>query len=293
MKMRYTYNRIFDPPVVAGVHANEGSEPADDKMYVFDDEDVILAVNLAIASGRPLLVYGPAGSGKSALAPNIARELQAPLFSQVMTSRTDFSELLWKFDSIKRLADAQTQRLLKEEEYVVHGVLWEALASQANPQNPVPAVVLLDEIDKASPDLPNGLLGPLGSLSFRGPQGNDVSSASGKAPLIIITSNNDRELSRPFLRRCVVVTLKPPTKNHLMGVAAARFGKATAAAFEDVASAIGNRYLEPGAPLSDLPSTGEFLDAIRASIELDIRPETPAWRFLSKAILAKYDSVQV
>lgn len=160
---------------------------------MFDDDEVVLAVNVALKTGRPLLLFGPPGSGKSTLAPNVARILGWEYYAHVVTARTEPEDLLWRFDALKRLNDAQAKQLVDDMgHYYTKGPLWRAFAAPGGKRS----VVLIDEIDKADPDLPNSLLGPLGSLSFPVPWDDEqsVSVPPERAPFVVITTNDEREL---------------------------------------------------------------------------------------------------
>jgi MoxR-like ATPase len=251
--------------------------------YVKDIED---AVQVALATNRPLLVSGPPGSGKSSLAPNVARRLGWRYYTLVIGSRTQASDLLWSFDAVRRLADAQTQQLRRRNEhYLEPGVLWwafepasarrrgladgeiETADFAAEPDELAlarsadePAVVLIDEIDKADPDVPNDLLVPLGSYQFRTPGG--MVKARHK-PLVIITTNRERDLPPAFKRRCIELPLEAPDVARLVEIAKLHFG----AVDERIYRAFAERTYAAGQDMAKgerPPSTAEFLDAIHA-----------------------------
>lgn len=170
------------------------------------------ALILAYAARRPLLVRGEAGSGKSQIARAAAQVMGyvEPLV-EVIHPRFEALDLLYRLDAVERLADAQVQQLdPTNQKYVKPGRLWDAIElmrlSQINP------VLLIDEIDKADADVPNALLDVLGNRSFAVPPLNNfiVRADSGRLPLIIITTNEERELPSAFVRRCIVLNLSPP-----------------------------------------------------------------------------------
>lgn len=194
------------------------------------------AVIHAWASGRPLLVRGEAGCGKSQLARAVARVLDVELFPEVIHPRFEATDLLYREDHVARLAQAQLlstiqpkfdghqQRLewleeqLNPTKFVKPGVIWQALA-QAEPANQPAvwprAVVLIDEIDKADSDVPNTLLDVLAHRSFDVPGFDPIGGDHNHAPLIVITTNEDRELPPAFLRRCAVLNVRVDDENEL------------------------------------------------------------------------------
>lgn len=170
------------------------------------------ALALAHAARRPLLVRGEPGSGKSQLARAAALQMNAgaPLV-QVIHPRFEPRDLLYRYDTIRRLADANTRDGIGDDvRYVKPGVLWRAWEVAQSVQ---PVVVLLDEIDKGDADVPNSLLEVMGQRSFRveeSPAMLTPSLPDGAMPLIVITTNEERELPAAFVRRCVVLNLNPP-----------------------------------------------------------------------------------
>lgn len=170
------------------------------------------ALTAAHAAQRPLLVRGEAGSGKSQLARAAARILGTSLHKEVIHARFEARDLLYRFDSLQRLADAQaqlTEKVSQLEGYVRHGKLWQAVQA-CRPRKARP-VLLLDEIDKAEADVPNAMLDVLGNGRFECEWTNEtVQPASGEMPLIVITTNEERELPAAFVRRCLVLNLNPP-----------------------------------------------------------------------------------
>lgn len=176
------------------------------------------ALILAHAARRPLLVRGESGSGKSQLARAAAavRGGQAPLV-EVIHPRFEALDLLYKFDAVARLSDAQLRgddgkSMLDatNRRYVRPGVLWRAYEPAAGAASKL--VVLIDEIDKADADVPNSLLEVLGNRSFDVPhlEHRTIRAGAGSMPLIVITTNEERELPAAFVRRCVVLNLNPP-----------------------------------------------------------------------------------
>ena len=203
----------------------------------------VWAIKAALGARRPLLIRGEPGTGKSELARAAAQVLHRPFVPEVISSRTEPSDLHWKFDAVARLGQAQLlgvtggkDRLesLNETLFLAPGPLWwvfnwetaeqqyeSASVKGARPRQPKPewnwkpqqgTVLLIDEIDKADPDLPNGLLESLGNGEFAVPHLKDVvqCSKTNEPPLVIITTNEERELPAAFVRRCLVLRLALP-----------------------------------------------------------------------------------
>jgi MoxR-like ATPase len=287
--------------------------------------EIALAVRVARATGRPLLLRGDPGSGKSSLAAHVARSLNWRYYEHVVTSRTQTTDLLWTFDAVRRLADAQALERGKHigiHGYVEPGALWWAFDREsalrrgrsADPQRQIsdqPAepnaklnkqrsatdsVVLIDEIDKADPDTPNGLLVPLGSAEFTVAETGDKIRAAtpGAERLIIITTNDERALPQAFLRRCVVLWLEAPEGEELVDIA-----KAHLAAYDgpvkpadvDLARALAREMdgLREAAARDAVraPSTAEYLDALRACRNLHITVGSRQWAQLRDLVLIK------
>ncbi|MFG2825061.1 AAA family ATPase [Kitasatospora sp. NPDC048365] len=275
-----------------------------DQVYVYDEE-IVLAVNIALATGRPLLVRGHPGTGKSSLAPNVARHLRRRFYRTTISSRTRARDLLWTVDEVARLSDASTGQAGPRPHYVVPGVLWWAfepesarrrgVGSAASGPLPDPnegvlkadqAVVLLDEIDKADPDVPNDLLEPLGSYCFRREDGPVVAASA--APLVVVTTNEERDLPKAFLRRCVVLVLRPPLPARLREIAHAHFPAESAGLFADILQFMGGSGdggPAPGAAVTI--STAEYLDTISAAVGTGIRPGDPLWAAVVEATTHK------
>lgn len=274
------------------------------------DEHSIQAVNAALAARRPLLIRGEPGIGKSQLARATAKELGRAYLHQVVDSRTESRDLLWHFDAIERLAKAQlcgalgddketVKKELKVANYLHPGPLWWAFdwqdaAKQAKeiglPEPPQfdggkaenGCLVLIDEIDKAESDVPNGLLEALGAGTFT-PQGYDSQvQVKGIAPLILITTNEERALPDAFVRRCLVLHLELPClpdesetfRNLLVERGRAHFGAALDSVFIEAARLLIEYRIE-SQRLHRLPLPGqaEYLDLLRAVIGLADTPE--------------------
>jgi MoxR-like ATPase len=294
------YERRFDPAASPGRDPVVTPTRRDAEVYLFGKE-VVLAVNVALATTRPLLVFGPPGSGKSALAPNVARILGWRVYSEVVTSATEAQDLLWKVDAVRRLADSQIKDLGDMDDYLTPGVLWWAFdpdtarrvgrrtAAHASPwrnQQGPSAVVLLDEIDKADPDVPNNLLVPLDARTFPIP-GATVQVTEENAPLIVITTNDERDLPRAFVRRCVVLSLTLPTVDDLVSIGEAHLGKRPGDLFRQAAELLVEAREEARSRGEPGPSTAEYLDFLRACLVLGIDVGGEEWRAVANATIAK------
>lgn len=267
--------------------------------HLFDDEQV-RALRAAEAAGRPLLVRGDPGTGKSQLAQAAAVATGRALLSVVVDARSEAHELMWRFDAVARLADAhlaalpggKAPRILRPARYLEPGPLWWAFdwlgaarqlkanrCGGGEPQAPrgwrpdKGSVLLIDEIDKAESDVPNGLLEALGNGRFTVmPTGTVVErAATVPPPLVIVTTNDERELPAAFLRRCVVLTLAlPKGRDELIDFLVER-GRIH---FPELHAAHVNALPEAAAMLAEdrsaadrkgvyLPGLAEYLDLLR------------------------------
>jgi MoxR-like ATPase len=292
--MRYT--KVFDPEVLGagdGSDTERTSDRRDDRVYLFDD-DTVLAVNIALVTRRPLLVLGPPGSGKSTLAPNVARLMRYRFYAEIVTARTEAPDLLWREEAFRQLNDAYRGELGApgDEPYHRPGPLWKALDPDKDGTAPAalrdrPAVVLIDEIDKADPDLPNALLDPLDNLRFEGPDRLPVTVRPDIGPpLVVITSNEERELSAAFRRRCIPLRLRVPELGHLLEVARLHMG----ADFDpDLSREVADLFLAqgaaPGHPAT--ASTAEYLDTLRACRDMELTADSGVWRNVARFAMVK------
>ncbi|MEM7244515.1 MAG: MoxR family ATPase [Acidobacteriota bacterium] len=224
----------FLPESIVGQRQQLPGSEVGSAVHVFDRASVD-AVNSALAAGRPLLLRGEPGTGKSQLARAAAQVLGRPFLASVMDSQVEARDLLWTFDAVTRLADAQVcsvddgspRELLEPKKYIHPGPIWWALdwksagdqaqlAGAPSPEVPEGCseangmVLLLDEIDKADSSVPNGLLQALGERSFSVRDGRTIRATAGVAPLIVLTTNEERALPAAFLRRCLVLHLALP-----------------------------------------------------------------------------------
>jgi MoxR-like ATPase len=253
-----------------------------DGKYVWNPE-IELAISVALATGRPLLLRGATGAGKSSLAIAEAMKRGWRYYEQTITSRTQARELLWEVDQLARLHDAKQGAAEPIRKYIRPGILWWAINpdsarafaphaedpnlnrdEQGNKVEHDRAVVLLDEIDKADPDVPNNLLVPLGSYRFFIEEAVEPIRLERRAPpLIIITSNGERELPPAFLRRCVEYSITDAQEERLLDIAESHFAGETRASLkamlDDVVAARPSAWSGP-----PLPSPAELIDCINA-----------------------------
>lgn len=310
--------KYFDPTAAGGTRNSEtgtvGFRAPSGSVHVYDDE-IILAVNVALTVNRPLFVSGEPGSGKSTLASSVAAVLGWRFYPRVITSRTHARDLEWSFDALRRLGDAQTgqagKNALKSREfYVEPGVLWWAfnpetatrrgmLEKQITNEARVPdpgigvggdegSVVLLDEIDKAEPDVPNDLLEPLDLRQFTVEETQFKVRQGKRKVLVIITTNGERELPPAFLRRCVSLELKPPTESWLTNIAAKLFEKGDQTLNARIAADVMQLRQQAKSLGLRAPSTAEYLDAIQVCRDLDISCDSPIWKQAAHAVLWKH-----
>ena len=185
--------------------------------YIATD-DLMMAVNAAVTLERPLLVKGEPGTGKTMLAEEVAKALDRPLFQWHVKSTAKAQQGLYEYDAVSRLRDSQLgdKKVHEIANYIVRGVLWQAFESD------VPAIVLIDEIDKADIEFPNDLLRELDRMEFYVYETQKLVRARHR-PTVIITSNNEKELPDAFLRRCFFHYIRFPDKETMERIVAVHF----------------------------------------------------------------------
>ncbi len=244
------------------------------------------------------MISGPSGCGKSCLGLNVALSLGRRYYEYVVTARSEARDLLWTFDSLRRLNDAQAKKIKDDKSYVEPGPLWWAFDAESAQRQDVKdpstvdgneAVVLIDEIDKADPDLPNNLLIALGSFQFTvTPTGVTVTGQPERQPLIFITTNQELELPRAFVRRCVVLDLPSPTVDELVEIAGAVLPEKDYD--KDLFYKVAKLAVEPAKDDEDDDggvSTAEYLDTLRACVELEIGVDHESFEKLTQITLRK------
>src|SRR5437667_2424741 len=228
--------------------------------------DLMLAVNAAVTLERPLLVKGEPGTGKTMLAEEVARALGRPLVQWHIKSTTKAQQGLYEYDAVSRLRDSQLgdEHVGDIGHYIKRGVLWDAFASET------PAVVLIDEIDKADIEFPNDLLRELDRMEFYVYETQATIKARHR-PLVIITSNNEKELPDAFLRRCFFHYIKFPDKDTMEQIVDVHFPRLKK---DLLAQALQTFYeVRDIAGLKKKPSTSELLDWLKLLLAEDIPAE--------------------
>lgn len=292
--------KLLEDPGEAITLPKTGSLPAESHLF---EPDTVNAVNAALAASRPLLIRGDPGVGKSQLARAAAHQLGRAFISYVVDARTESRDLLYDFDAVQRLADAQiyaktestenARDLLKEANYLRPGPFWWAFnwndakiktggVSDLVRECPDEwemehgCTVLIDEIDKGEADVPNGLLEVLGSRRFTPKGTSKAVEIQGAAPLVIITTNAERILPDAFLRRCFVMSLELPSQRTdliktLIQRAEGHFPDADKSVLGAAANLLANQ--RDATKTHPRPGQAEFLDLIRAVTQIKQTPE--------------------
>ena len=244
--------------------------------YVATD-DLKVAVNAAVALRRPLLVKGEPGTGKTVLAHQIAAAANAPLIEWNIKSTTKAQQGLYEYDAVARLRDGQLgdERVHDISNYIKKGKLWEAFTS---PQLPV---LLIDEIDKADIEFPNDLLQELDRMEFYVYETKELVKAQ-ERPIVVITSNNEKELPDAFLRRCFFHYIKFPDRETMQAIIDVHFPGIQKILVQKALEIFYDVREVPG--LKKKPSTSELLDWLKLLLHEDMPLEVLQSRDPSKAI---------
>ncbi|NQW01825.1 MAG: MoxR family ATPase [Rhodospirillales bacterium] len=229
-------------------------------------EDLKVAVNAAVTLERPLLVKGEPGTGKTMLAVEIAKALNAPLLEWHVKSTTKAQQGLYEYDAVARLRDSQLgdARVHDISNYILKGKLWEAFQMETRP------VLLIDEIDKADIEFPNDLLLELDRMEFYVYETQQTISAAVR-PIVIITSNNEKELPDAFLRRCFFHYIRFPDEDVMRQIIDVHHPQIHKRLVKEALNVFYNLRDVPG--LKKKPTTSELLDWLKLLMVEDMPPE--------------------
>ena len=244
--------------------------------YIATD-DLKVAVNAAVALERPLLIKGEPGTGKTVLAYELARALNAPLITWHVKSTTKAHNGLYEYDAVSRLRDSQLgdERVHDVRNYLKKGKLWEAFTAPTRP------VLLIDEIDKADIEFPNDLLQELDRMEFY-VQETDETIRAEVRPVVVITSNNEKELPDAFLRRCFFHYIRFPDADTMQDIVEVHFPGIKPRLVSEALKTFYEIRDTPG--LKKKPSTSELLDWLKLLLVDDVAPETLREKTPSKLI---------
>ncbi|PKM15907.1 MAG: ATP-binding protein [Gammaproteobacteria bacterium HGW-Gammaproteobacteria-2] len=251
--------------------------------YVASDE-LKLAVNAAITLQRPLLIKGEPGTGKTLLAEEMAGALAAPLFTWHVKSTTKAHQGLYEYDAVSRLRDSQLgdARVHDVRNYIRPGALWQAFVSEQR------AVLLIDEIDKADIEFPNDLLRELDRMEFAVDETGETIRAQHR-PIIVITSNNEKELPDAFLRRCFFHYINFPDRATLERIIAVHYPGLTGTLVGNALEMFLQLREVPG--LKKRPSTSELIDWLKLLLADDLAAQALHERDPAKAIPPLYGAL--
>ena len=232
--------------------------------YIATD-DLMMAVNAAVTLGRPLLIKGEPGTGKTQLAQEITRALGKPMFEWHVKSTSKAQQGLYEYDAVSRLRDSQLgdARVHDIANYILKGSLWQAFEAEVQP------VLLIDEIDKADIEFPNDLLRELDRMEFYVYETRQLVKARNR-PIIVITSNNEKELPDAFLRRCFFHYIRFPDEATMARIVEVHYPGLKKDLLAEALAAFFQVRETPG--LKKKPSTSELLDWIKLLVAEDIDP---------------------
>ncbi|MFO7483658.1 AAA family ATPase [Oceanibaculum nanhaiense] len=246
--------------------------------------DLTLAVNAAITLQRPLLVKGEPGTGKTVLAHEVARSLGLDLIEWHVKSTTKAQQGLYEYDAVSRLRDSQLgdAKVKDIANYIRRGKLWEAFVAEN------PTVLLIDEIDKADIEFPNDLLLELDRMEFFVYETGEVVKAA-RRPIVIITSNNEKELPDAFLRRCFFHYIRFPDADTMTDIVEMHFPGIKQALLREALASFYELRDAPG--LKKKPGTSELLDWLKLLLVEDIPPEALRAKDAKSAIPPLYGAL--
>ena len=233
--------------------------------YVASD-DLRVAVNAAIALERPLLIKGEPGTGKTVLAHEVAKALKAPIIEWHIKSTTKAQQGLYEYDAVSRLRDSQLgdERVKDIGNYIKKGKMWEAFTAPDRP------ILLIDEIDKADIEFPNDLLHELDRMEFFVYETGETIRAE-RRPIVIITSNNEKELPDAFLRRCFFHYIRFPDRETMTQIVDVHFPDLQRTLLREALNIFYDIREVPG--LKKKPSTSELLDWLKLLMVEDMSPD--------------------
>ncbi|MCV6627335.1 MAG: MoxR family ATPase [Cellvibrionaceae bacterium] len=247
-------------------------------------EDLRMAVNAAVTLERPLLIKGEPGTGKTMLAEEVAESLGMRLIQWHIKSTTKAQQGLYEYDAVSRLRDSQLgdDKVHDIKNYIKKGKLWEAFESDEQ------VVLLIDEIDKADIEFPNDLLVEIDKMEFFVYETNEVVKAK-KRPIVIITSNNEKELPDAFLRRCFFHYINFPDRDTMLQIIDVHYPKLKTDLVNEALDIFFDVRKVPG--LKKKPSTSELIDWLKLLMADDIPDEVLKNRDASKAIPPLYGAL--
>jgi MoxR-like ATPase len=233
--------------------------------YVASD-DLRVAVNASISLQRPLLIKGEPGTGKTVLAHEVAKALGAPIIEWHIKSTTKAQQGLYEYDAVSRLRDSQLGdgRVKDISNYIKRGKMWDAFTSEQRP------ILLIDEIDKADIEFPNDLLLELDRMEFYVYETQQVIKAS-QRPIVMITSNNEKELPDAFLRRCFFHYIRFPDREIMTQIVDVHFPDLQRNLLREALNVFYDIREVPG--LKKKPSTSELLDWLKLLMVEDMSPD--------------------
>ena len=253
------------------------------KSYI-STEDLSMAVNAAINLERPLLIKGEPGTGKTMLALEVAESLGLPLYEWNIKSTTKAQQGLYEYDAVTRLRDSQLgdERVKDISNYIEKGKLWEAFVSEER------AVLLIDEIDKADIEFPNDLLQEIDRMEFYVYETKETVKAIHR-PIVIITSNNEKELPDAFLRRCFFHYISFPDRETMQEIVKVHHPKIKQKLVKEALDIFFDVRKVPG--LKKTPSTSELVDWLKLLMSDDLPDEILKNRDATKAIPPLYGAL--
>ncbi len=229
-------------------------------------EDLMIAVNASITLQRPLLIKGEPGTGKTVLAYEVAKALDRPLIEWHIKSTTKAAQGLYEYDAVSRLRDSQLgeEKVHDISNYIIRGKLWDAFTQDLSP------VLLIDEVDKADIEFPNDLLLELDRMEFFVYETQETVTAQNR-PIVMITSNNEKELPDAFLRRCFFHYIRFPERETMQEIIDVHYPDIQHTLVREALNIFYEVRDVPG--LKKKPSTSELLDWLKLLMVDDISPE--------------------